>query len=154
MKKNVSKDSILGIIMLLFGVVYIFGISKLPSSMLEDDPGPKVFPLVGAILIIFGSIGLILKKKPEDNQQFLTSNQWKRLWILFAIFIAYAVGLWLFGYLIATFITLFIVSSLFAAGKSVALWKRILFSVGLTATIFLTFRYVLGMLLPEGILFR
>lgn len=149
---NIKKDRLLGTITLILGLLVIVGAMSLPESNLANDPGPAIFPVFGSLLIIGGSIAVILQKQ-KPNKPFLKKEQWKRLWTLFILFALYALGLWLVGFIIATIIILFILSTLFSEEVYTALWKRIVFSVVVTAIVFFLFEKGLSLLLPNGIIF-
>ena len=67
-----------------------------------------------------------------------------------AVYLGYVVCLWAFGFLIATVLCLFTLSSMFSKGKSIAIWKRLLYSIGVTAVLYVCFFTLLGMSLPVG----
>ena len=149
---NIKKDRLLGLIILAIGLLVILGAISLPSSNLANDPGPAIFPIFGAILMIGGSLSIIVRKQ-EQAKPFLSHEQWKRLWILFAIFIGYAIGLWLIGFIISTFLILLILNILFSEGDKISLWKRLVFSIIVTVLIYFLFETGLSLLLPDGLLF-
>jgi len=152
MNRLIHKDRVLGTITLIFGLVFLVGSLNLPGTNLQNDPGPKVFPILGAIIIIGSSLGIMLKKESQEKP-FLTGEQWKKLWLLFLVFMGYAIGFWLIGYILSTIITLFIISSLFSVGKSISVLRRLLFSVFVTIVIYLAFTEILSLRLPSGMIF-
>jgi putative tricarboxylic transport membrane protein len=149
---NIKKDRLLGTITLILGLLVIVGAMSLPKSNLANDPGPAIFPVFGSLLIIGGSIAVILQKQ-KPSKPFLKKEQWKRLWTLFFLFVLYAIGLWLVGFIIATILILFVLSTLFAEDNHTAIWKRILFSLLVTMIVFFLFEKGLSLLLPNGIIF-
>src|SRR5699024_6411890 len=134
MNRLIHKDRVLGTITLIFGLVFLVGSLNLPGTNLQFDHGPKVFPILVAIIIIGSSLGIMLKKESHEKS-FLTGEQWNKLCLLFLVFMGYAIGFWLIGYILSIIITLFIISSLFSVGKSISVLRRLLFSVFVTIVI-------------------
>lgn len=150
-----KKERILGLVTLSIGILTIVAASFLPKSTLANDPGPKIFPIFGAILMIGGSVFTIAHKPKTTRKPLFTTAQWKRVWTLFSLFVVYAIGLWVFGFIIATVVILFVLSKLFSDSSSTAgsIIKRVLFSVIMTVAVYLLMEKGLLVLLPKGLLF-
>lgn len=153
--KSLNKDKVIALCCLILGIAYVAGALMLPETNLAKDPGPKIFPIVGGAVTILSSLAILIKKYADQPKAAYTGKQWKKVGIMFGMFVLYAVLLWLVGYVIATPVLLVITSFLFTdEGKKVALWKKLLFAVVLTGALYWIFAKVLVMLLPMGIIFR
>lgn len=152
--KTINKDKAIAACCMVLGIVYLAAALQLPATNLVNDPGPKVFPLIGGVIVIASSLAILLKRYDEAPKATYTKAQWKKAAVMFGVFVLYAVMLWIFGYVIATPIVLLLTSYMFTdEGVKVALWKRILFAAAVTAFIYWIFVKVLVMLLPTGIIF-
>lgn len=152
--KTFNKDKIIAACCLVLGVAYLAAAVSLPDTNLVGDPGPRVFPLFGGMIVVLSSLGILFKQYNEQPKARYTKEQWKRAGIMIGVFVLYAALLWLAGYLVATPLVLLLTSYMFTdKGVKISLWKRILFSAAVTVFIYWIFVKVLVMLLPEGIIF-
>lgn len=117
--KKIQKDQVLGVIGLLVAAFFTWQSLILPKPMFEGDPGLAMFPLLGCVLIAVCGIILILRpEKGEEQGPFLSGNQWISAAILFGIYILDCLLLYLFGFMVATYSILFIVTVMFARVSS------------------------------------
>lgn len=152
--KKLGKNRILAVVLLLFAAV-VYGIITtfpLPVINATGDPGPRLFPTLGVLLVAAGSIGLLLQKE-QTSAPFMSKPETKRLLLLAGGYIAYAAGLWALGFLLVTPVMLYLVMGLMAQGKPLKLVVRIIYSVGITAVLYWVFTYLLKFKLPGGFLF-
>ncbi len=151
--KKICKDQVLGIIVVIIGAFFGYQTYLLPKTTLQGDPGPKVFPAIACVLL--GLCGLILLVRPDrkPQKQFLSKEEWKRLLTLYCIYILYWALLWLVGYRIAIPVILFIISFLFSRGTKVSWVKIILYTVGVSAFMYVLYIVIMQTRLPGGILF-
>lgn len=152
--KKLYKDQVLGMFFLAVSVIFGFFTSRISDSILVGDPGPKIFPAAACILI--GLCGLALEIKPEkkEGKPFLSKGEWKRLFSLYGIYLLYWGLLWFAGYKIAIPVILFIVSFLFSRGTKTRICQIILYTVLVSAAIFVLYVIVMETRLPQGILFE
>ena len=152
--KKIYKDQVLGGILVAIAAFYAYQTTLIEESMVEGDPGSKVFPFVACFLI--GISGLILLIHPEKKagKKFLSKEEWKKLCILFGFYILYFVLLWLVGYRIAVPVVLMIISYLFSRPVKTPIWKILIYTVGVCAGLYLLYIVVMDSTLPMGILFE
>jgi hypothetical protein len=139
-----------------FGALLIILSLRLPHSPVPDDPGPAVFPILAGIILILTGTVLIIQKPDvgKKDKPYFTKEEWIRFVKLLGGFILYFFLLWLFGFIPASLVTFFIVSTMFLEGKKVVIWKQILTTIVIIFIIFTCFQILLGMRLPQGILLR
>ena len=73
-----------------------------------------------------------------------------RLLFILGVYLGYCLLLWAFGFLIATPILLFTLSTMFSVGKQIKWYWRVIYAIVLTAAIYAVFFSVLHMSLPTG----
>lgn len=152
--KPMNKDKVIAAVCMVVGVAFLAASMQLPSTNLVNDPGPKVFPTIGAVIVIISSAAILLKRYETAPKAYYTKEQWKKAGIMVSLFLLYLVLLWLAGFVIATPVVLLLTSYMFTdEGVKVAPWKRILFAIVVTVAIYLVFVKVLVMLLPAGLIF-
>ena len=148
-----TKNKLLGIILIALSIGALIMIVQFPPSNLKGDPGPKVYPSIGVALMLICS-PFIMKSKKNEDKPYFTKEQWQRLFYLFGIFLVYALLIWLLGFWVVTPFMLFFLCHTFSKGKKVALWKKLLFASIVPLLLYPLFQYVLIMIMPKGILFR
>ncbi len=152
---KLNKDKIIAAVCVLIGVIYLIGALNLPETNLAKDPGPKVFPIVGAVIVIVSSAAILLKRYDNEPKAVYTKEQWRKAVIMIGLFVVYLLMLWVLGFLISTPIILLVSSYMFTdEGVKVALWKRVVFALALTFFLYWIFAKVLVMLLPTGMILK
>lgn len=159
MKIKNKKDFFLGIFCILLAA-FITGMSlQLKDTGYEGDPGPKMFPLIGAFIIAVCGIGVIVA--PEKNsRQFMTKQQWGSAGKLFAMYVTFALLLWLFGFLVAVPIVLFVVtymlSSLSMQGKTKKqrLITSLIYGIVGGAALYLIYVVALDATMPKALILK
>lgn len=146
-----NKNRITGILLILFGLFIIIVASQIPNPNLENDVGPRIFPYISGIGLIFCGAGIALKKE-EKGKPYLTSEGWKRLMVMAVVVVLYAISLNLLGFLIATPIVLYATIRILGMNPKAYL-KTVIVSVAMTAIIYAVFEKVLSVMLPSGMFF-
>ncbi len=151
-----KKNRVLGIASIILSIVAFILISQMTAafSLAEGDPGPRLFPAIAAAVIgIFGII-VLFEKDDSEAKEFLEKSQWGRLFLLYGIFIVYAVLVWLLGFMYPSILMLFITCTLFSGQKKIPLWIRIVYAVVLSVAITYAFQRLFAVPMPKGILFK
>ena len=152
--KKISRDQVLGIIVLAIAAFFGYQTTLMPKSTLQGDPGPKVFPAFACIVLGICAIILIIKPdRKQDGKRFLSNEEWKRLLMLYGLYILYWALLWLVGYKIAVPVTLFLISFLFSRTVKISWVKIIVYTVCVSAAMYVLYVIIMQTRLPEGILF-
>ena len=159
MKIKNKKDFGLGVFCILFAALIIYLSLQLKATSYEGDPGPKMFPIIGSVIMAICGIALIVA--PEKEQKvFLSWKQWKAAFGLFGMYVGLALLLWLLGFMIAVPIVLFIVTFMLSklSVKDATVKRRLLISLiyGVVGGAVLYLAYVVGLKaqMPTGLLFE
>ena len=159
MKIKNKKDFGLGVFCVLLAVWIAFMTMQLKPSLYEGDPGPRMFPMIGSVLIAACGIALIIKQG-EPGRAFLSAAQWKAAGKLFSIYIFFVLLFWAFGFVVAVpvilFIVTFMLSGLSAKDKSVKqrLMMSLIFAVIGGAALYLAYVVGLDAQMPKGFVFK
>jgi len=133
------SDRLFALIVLLAAIAYIVAAADIPTGFLVDPVGPKMFPrLVGGVAALCALLILI---KPDEDPKWPDGLTWLRLFIAFAVLVAYAYTLKPLGFLIPTAIAAGVLSYQIRARAMPALFTGIALSGGL----FVIFKYVLDL---------
>lgn len=155
---ELTKNKVTGIVALVIGVVYFFSTMNLPADLAQTDPvGPRVFPYIIAVCLIFVGLLLVCKKErlTEKNRAVVfvwSTDKQTILKIVYTCIAGLVFGLILepVGYLIST--ALFMTVMMFITyGKSRAVFNV---TIGLVfaLTTYVAFFELLEVSLPRGIL--
>jgi len=150
MKKEINKDRLLGVIMLLISLLFAYYTTGIKQSDIVGDPGPRLFPYISCFMIGGFSLVLIVRRNQTTYKQFLTKEQWIRYWKLFSLYVLNYLLLHFCGYKAAIPATLCLTCFLFSKGSGVAHWKKILYVVAVSAAIIIIYTKLLGVNLPAG----
>jgi hypothetical protein len=149
-----NKNRLLGFICIIAGIIIILltALTVDKRIRMAGDPGPTIFPYISAGIFIVSGLSLLVRKEDETDKVFLTRDQWGRLFLLFGVLCIYILIIYLAGFSVGTFCMMFVVSTMFAKGQGIAIWKRIVYALVMTLIIWAIFRYGLKVLLPSGII--
>lgn len=151
-KRN-TITGIVGIIAVILCFIIMQSMRQVPNLI---EPGPRLMPTVGLILILVSSIMLLmngLRDKKEEKPYFPEGGV-KKLVFAYALLCVYGILLTLFGFLITTPFAMFAFVNMLKEDEKVTWWQAVLISIVVTA--FLYGMFVLGfqIKLPSGILFN
>ena len=156
MKIKNKKDLGLGIFCILLAGWITSMALQLRATGYEGDPGPKMFPIMGAVIIAVCGIGLIIAPE-KQSKKFLTGQQWKAALSLFAVYIGFTVLFWLFGFIVTVPITLFVLTLMLSklSMSDASLKKRLItsliFGIVFGAVLYLAYVVGLGAKMPKGL---
>jgi len=157
MKIKNKKDFGLGVFCIVFAALIIYLSLQLKATGYEGDPGPKMFPIIGSVIMAVCGIALIIA--PEKQAKvFLTKEQWKAAFGLFGMYVGFALMFWLFGFIIAVPIALFIITFMLSklSVKDATVKHRLIISLiyGVVGGAVLYLAYVVGLKtqMPTGLL--
>lgn len=159
-KKFFCKDRILSVILLVISAFFALQANMLEASNLQNDPGPKVFPWIGCAILAICAIILFLKPGPDGKRMNLSKEEWKRLGIMILLYLLIVFGTLLFGIVATLPVVLFIVSYLFSKSSRPDMTTKqriittLIYTVCLSAALYLIYVVALDVRLKPGILFK
>lgn len=159
MKIKNKKDFGLGIFCIVLAAFIIYMALGLKDTGYEGDPGPKMFPIAGATIMAICGIGVVIAPDKE-SKQFLTKEQWKSAGTLFAMYVLFAVLFWLFGFVVAVPVVLFIVTYLLSslsmqtASKKKRLLVSLIFGIVGGAVLYLVYVVALKASMPKAYILK
>ncbi len=151
-KRN-TITGIVGIIAVILCFIIMQSMRQIPNLI---EPGPRLMPTVGLILILVSSIMLLidgLRDKKEEKPYFPEGGV-KKLVFAYALLCVYGILLTLFGFLITTPFAMFAFVNMLKEDEKVTWWQAVLISVVVTAFLYGMFVIGFQIKLPSGILFN
>ena len=103
--KKLTKSRGLALFYIVFGIVLIYLSSQIKYmfAVTEGDIGPKAFPTCIGIGIVLCGIGKLFSRQTKADKVFMKDKKgYLRLVAMFALFVAYILGLNYLGYIIST----------------------------------------------------
>jgi len=150
-KSFFKKDRVVAIPWLALSIFYLGYISRIKTSMMTNDPGPRLFPYIAGFLMLGLSLLLFIFPGKNPEKPWMNTDQKKRLLYLALVYVGYVVGMHLIGFTIPTFVMLFLACSMFSAKKPLPLWGRLLYAAIVTILGWALFAKLLHTPLPKGI---
>lgn len=144
-----TSDRLLGLVVILVALAYIASAFQIQTSFLSDPVGSKTFPLiVGGVTLLSA---LVIVVRPDPDPEWPDARTFLHLGIALAVLIAYAYALKPLGFLLPTALAAGILSYQITP----RLWPSVLTGVGLSAGLYILFKYglELGLVaLPRSLL--
>ena len=151
-KRN-TITGIVGIIAVILCFIIMQSMRQVPNLI---EPGPRLMPTVGLLLILVSSIMLLmngLRDKKEEKPYFPEGGV-KKLVFAYALLCVYGILLALFGFFITTPFAMFAFVNMLKEDEKVTWWQAVLISIVVTAFPYGMFVIGFQIKLPSGILFN
>lgn len=152
---KLKRDQITGAVLVLLGIIVAFMTSSFSVPFSMSYPGPKALPMIAVIGFIVCGAGIFVEstKGNKEEKVFLVKEGWIRVIISLALLAVYILAMKYVGYLIATPIICYILTTLYAKGSKSTLKGRLIYTILLTAIIYVVYVYAFGLGVPTGELF-
>lgn len=144
-----KTDRIFGVVVILVALAFIVSAYNLPAGNIFDKLGPKAFPIIIGVGMILSAAMLVIKPDPEPDWPALPTLL--ALGLATAVLVGYAYALKPLGFLLPTAIAATVLSYQITPKRVPAM----LTGVGLSAGLFVIFKYALGLslfALPRGLM--
>ena len=148
-----ASDKPLGTGLVALGIAGLVVTSQISVRTFNDDPGPKLFPMIGFAILLLCGLGMLVLSKPPADLPKTTRDSVVRGGVMAGLMIVYALGLWIFGYYIATPLMLYAFYHVIAGPERRMPLRGVIYALTVTGLVHLVFAYFLNTLLPTGILF-
>lgn len=152
---NLNKERVISLLFFVFALVMIYSTSQLKSmfAIATTDVGPKLFPYMASGGILLCSIGKFVTAGNKASKPYLDKEGWKRVVVIFLVFILYLLSMYYFGFLISTpiFLALFVLSM--REENKLHPVNLTIFAVLLTAILYFVFQVLIKVRLPVGEIF-
>lgn len=149
-----TRSKITGLVCVIVGITLTIMSMRLKPLIELNEPGPRLFPMIGSIGLAICGIGIFFEKGREE-QEFLTKEGWKRVGQLFSLILVYVILIRFVGFIYPMPFFLFaMIMTLANIEKRPKAIVAAAVSIIVTLVIYLVFTYALKVLLPAGLLFE
>lgn len=154
---KMKRDQITGAALILIGLVFGFLTSQFEKPFTLEYPGPKMLPAIAVFGLVVCGAGVFVNgcRQKQADKVFVDMAGFLRIVITFVILCVYVLAMKYVGFLIASPVILYILTTYFSKASNLPtkLWARILFSLAVSVIIYAMYVPLFGMTLPAGLLF-
>jgi putative tricarboxylic transport membrane protein len=152
----VTTNALTGLIAMIVGIIYFITALRLPTPMIGDQIGPKLFPYIVGIASIFAGATLFFQdrrpgkasKKAEFN--FVKDKDiWIKILLTTVVGIIYGLVMDKLGFLIPTTLFMLFISTLINKGRHV---QNLIIALAFAVICYGVFGVALKLSLPRGFL--
>lgn len=149
---KITRSRVTGLLCVIAGVVCAVLSMQLKPLIQLNEPGPRLFPMIGSVGLAICGVGIFFEKGKEE-EPFLTRDGWVRVLQLLGLIFLYVVCIKFVGFIIPMpFFLFFMILALANQGKRPKIIVAAIVAVIVTVAIYLIFTYALKVNLPMGIL--
>ena len=134
-----ASDRIFGLVSALLALAFIASATQIETSFLSDPVGPKSFPILIGIVATICGIYIVIK--PDAEPKWPVARTFGALAIAVIVLVSYAYSLKPLGFLVPTAIA----AGLLSYQISPRPRHAALAGIGLSAGLFIIFKYALGL---------
>lgn len=152
---RLKRDQITGAALVLLGIVVAVMVSGFRVPFSASYPGPKALPMIAVVGFIVCGAGIFVESTRSQKEEpvFLVKEGWIRVLVSIGLLALYILGMKYVGYLIMTPIICYALTTLYAKGSDSTLKGRLIYTVVLTAVIYIIYVFAFGLGVPTGELF-
>lgn len=159
--KKPNRTYIMGIVFILLALWVIFQTTQIPTKLVSNEPGPKLFPYISAIgMIVMAVLSMIFdgKKESEDNKHgaapYLDAAGWKRLALIIVECIVFCVAMNFIGFWITSMVGMMVFIMTLKVDKKINIVFAIVFSIALGSLCYFGFTKGFNIPLPKGVIWK
>lgn len=156
--KKINRTYVMGILAVIFAVWVFVETGKIPTKLVSNEPGPKLFPYISAVgTAIFGVLSMIFdapKENKADPKPYMDKAGWIRMAIISAECVLFVLGMEFLGFWITAMVGMFVFIWTLKGEKKISLPFAILLSVGLASLCYFGFTRGFSIPLPKGSLWK
>lgn len=151
-----KKGNVVSGVVLLALSIWLFVMAHALPVKATSATGPGFFPKIIAALMAVMSVALIARewlawRRTGGMAPPVAWGNWKRMLMVLAAILGFTAFVSILGFLITTFLFLFVMLFLLEPVKK-TIWKKLLIAAVMTAVVYVIFAVVFGASLPRGLL--
>ncbi|MCC8126782.1 MAG: tripartite tricarboxylate transporter TctB family protein [Clostridiales bacterium] len=152
-----KRDQVCGLALIIVGIIFGYLTSQFSKPFTPEYPGPKLLPAIAVFGLIVCGAGVFGNgcRQKTDDKLLVDLTGFIRIVITFVILCVYVLAMKYVGFLIASPIVLYILTTYFSKASNLPtkLWARIVFSIAVSLILYAMYVPLFGMTLPGGLLF-
>lgn len=160
--KKFNKTYIMGILCLLFAAWIAWQTSSIPTKLVSNEPGPKMFPYISAAgIAVMAVLSMIFDGKKEkeakesgEAKPYLDKAGWLRMGLVLLECLVFAVSMNLIGFWLTAMIGMFVFIWTLKGKKKINIIFTVILCVGLSSLCYFGFTRGFHIPLPSGTLWK
>ena len=159
--KKLNRTYIMGIVFIILALWVAFQTTQIPTKLVSNEPGPKLFPYISAIgMIVMAVLSMIFdgKKEADDNKHgaapYLDAAGWKRLALIMVECIVFCAAMNVIGFWITSMIGMMVFIMTLKVDKKINIVFAIVFSIALGSLCYSGFTKGFNIPLPKGVIWK
>lgn len=156
--KKINRTYLMGIVCLALAAFIAWQTTTIPTRLVSNEPGPKMFPYLSAAGIAVMSILSMVfdgkKEKGKESKPYLDKTGWKRLALIMGECLLFCVGMQLIGFWLTAMLGMFVFILTLKGDKKINMVFAIVLSVALASLCYFGFTKGFNIPLPEGAVWK
>lgn len=152
---SLKRDQITGGVLVVIGIIIAVMVSRFQVPFSASYPGPKALPSIAVAGFVICGTGIFVEstRSRKEEPVFLVKEGWVRVAVSIALLAVYIFVMKYVGYLIATPVICYLLTTLYAKGSNATVKGRLIYTAVLTLVLYVIYVFVFGLGLPAGELF-
>lgn len=150
--KKINRTYVMGAVFVLLGLFVVWQSSMIPTKLVSNEPGPKLFPYISGIGMIVMAVLSMIFDAPKDTEAkpYLDGAGWKRLFLIFAECIVFGLAMKWIGFWITSMVGMMVFIMTLRADKKINLIFAVILSILLGTICYFGFTKGFNIPLPKG----
>ena len=153
--KKINRTYIMGVLGLILAAFVAWQTTKVPMSLVSNEPGPRFFPYISAAgIALFSILSMIFDGPKDDGKPYLDKAGWIRMAVIMGEALVFCVAMQFIGFWFASMLGTFLFTWTLKGEKKINLIFAIVFSVALGCICYFGFTKGFHIPLPTGTLWK
>lgn len=151
MMKKLNRTYVCGIFMLALSLWIGYESTRIPTMLVSNEPGPRLFPCISAIgIALFSILSMLFDGRQEKSEPYLDRNGFLRLLLIIAECLLFALLMHLIGFWLTSMLGLLLFIWTLKGEKRLNLPFCIVFCILLGSSCYFGFTRGFHIPLPAG----
>jgi len=151
--KKMNRTYVMGICCLIIAAAIFWGASKVSTTLVSNEPGPRLFPCLSAIgIAVFSILSMIFDGPKEAGKPYLDKSGYRRLVLIIAECLVFVLSMQLIGFWITAMAGLYVFIWTLKERKINKIFALV-FSIILASICYFGFTRGFHIPLPKGVIF-
>lgn len=153
---KIKRDQITGAGLVILGLIIFYMTTTFSLPITAVYPGPRMLPSIAAFGFIICGLGIFVESlvSGKEEKTYMVKDGWIRMGLTLVVIALYIGAMTVVGYLMATPVILYILTTMFARGGKSSVKGRVIFSLAIALIIYVIYVFAFGLTLPAGMLFE
>lgn len=153
--KKINRTYIMGVLGLILAAFVAWQTTKVPMSLVSNEPGPRFFPYISAAgIALFSILSMIFDGPKDEGKPYLDKAGWIRMAVIMGEALVFSFAMQTIGFWFASMLGTFLFTWTLKGEKKINLIFAVVFSVALGCICYFGFTKGFHIPLPTGTLWK